>query len=265
MGYLLEKLDPGPLAATTLPLLTTFPASRMSSNGHNPSSTNKANREPLLLLYYRWALQSLNMLAYLHEHEVYFMDFSLSTIWIREDLSIALSGFVNATIPTDEWPYSPDGSRYEPEIYYPTVQGNGFPVLTPKIDLSDWATFVWQLMRMDVDSEGKRWSLPTDPLDETEKPGENEDAWKYHEKRVKEGKLQLLEEERLGPILVKAWKGGYESAREIMQAVRLYLEQIEVKMEGEDEVLLDGGRKWEDVFAVVKIDDLRWRREIRYK
>ncbi|RHZ69171.1 hypothetical protein CDV55_107067 [Aspergillus turcosus] len=257
VGYLLEKLDPGPLGTTTLPLLTTFPASRTSSNN--------GDREPLLLLYYRWALQSLTMLAFLHEHGVYLMDFSSSTIWIRDDLSIALSGFVNATIPTDEWPYSPDGTRYEPEIYYPTDPDSGHPELSPKIDLSDWATFVWQLMRKDASSHGaKRWVMPTDPLDPTEMPGEV-NAWEYHKQRLKEGKLQLLEEERLGPMLVKAWKGEYENAREILQEVRSYLQQIGVRMDGEDEVLLDDGRKWEDVFTVVQTDGARWGREIRYK
>ncbi|KAJ5886284.1 uncharacterized protein N7473_008958 [Penicillium subrubescens] len=59
--------------------------------------------------------------------------------------------------------------------------------------------------------------------------------------------------------------GGYENAREMMQEVRLYLEQIGVQMEGEDEVLLDCGRKWEDVFTVVQTDGVRWGREIRYK
>jgi hypothetical protein len=83
------------------------------------------------------------------------MDFSTSTIWLRADLSIALSGFINATIPTNEYPYSPDGTRYEAEIYYPTTP-SGHPQLTPKIDLSDWATFVWQLMRQDACSDGKR-------------------------------------------------------------------------------------------------------------
>jgi hypothetical protein len=228
------------------------------------SSTDNRDREPVLLLYYRWALQSLAMLAFLHEQGVYLMDFSSKTIWIREDLSIALSGFVNATIPTDEWPYSPDGTRYEAEIYYPIVPENGFPELTPKIDLSDWATFVWHLMRTDTTRGAKRWPLPTDPLDETEVPGE-ENLWEYHTERLKEGKLQLLEEERLGPILVKAWKGEYENAREIMHEVRSYLEQIEVQMEGEDEVLLDHGGKWEDVFAVVQTDGVRWGREIRYR
>lgn len=263
MGYLLEKLDPGPLGATTLPLLTTFPASRMSSD--DKDSPDNGDREPLLLLYYRWTLQSLTMLAFLHEHGVYLMDFSSSTIWIRDDLSIALSGFVNATIPTDEWPYSPDGTRYETEIYYPTNPDSGHPELSPKIDLSDWATFVWQLMRKDASSHrAKRWAMPTDPLDPAEMPGEV-NVWEYHKQRLKEGKLQLLEEERLGPMLVKAWKGKYENAQEILQEVRSYLQQIGVQMDGEDEVLLDDGRKWEDVFTVVPTDGARWGREIRYK
>ena len=52
-------------------------------------------------------------------------------------------------------------------------------------------------------------------------------------------------------MLVKAWKGEYEHAREILQEVRSYLRQIGVRTDGEDEVLLDDGRKWEDVFTVV--------------
>lgn len=260
---MLEKLDPGSLGATTLPLLTKFPESRTSPD--DKDFPDNGDREPLLLLYYRWALQSLVMLAFLHEHRVYLMDFSASTIWIRDDLSIALSGFVNATIPTDEWPYSPDGTRYETEMYYPTIPSSGYPELSPKIDLSDWATFVWQLMRQDASSHLKeRWGMPTDPLDPTEMPGDV-NAWEYHTQRLKEGKLQLLEEERLGPILVKAWKGEYENAREILQEVRSYLQQIGARMDGEDEVLLDEGRKWEDVFTVVQTDSGRRGRDIRYK
>ncbi|KAL6235889.1 hypothetical protein BDW75DRAFT_250543 [Aspergillus navahoensis] len=123
------------------------------------------------------------MLAFLHEHGVYLMDFSSSTIWIRDDLSIALSG-------------------YEIETYYPTNPKSGHPELSPKVDLSDWATFVWQLMRKGESSHGTK-----------------------SKQRLKEGKLQLLEEERLGPMLVKAWKGEYENAREILQEVRSYLPQ----------------------------------------
>ncbi|EAU35967.1 predicted protein [Aspergillus terreus NIH2624] len=221
LGYLLEKLDPGPLTGTNLPPLTTF-----SSDG----------REPLLLLFYRWALQSLFLLAFLHEQGGYLMDFSSSTIWVRKDLFIALSGFVNATIPTDEWPYSPDGTPYEAEIYShdPTVDGV------------------------------KAWALPTDPLDPTEKPGEQVNPWEFHQERLKEAKLQLLEEERLGPILLKAWKGEYENAREILQEVRFYPEKIGVRMEGEDEVLPDDGRNWEDIFTVLREDGVRWSREIQY-
>lgn len=165
------------------------------------------------------------------------MDFSSSTIWVRKDLFIALSGFVNATIPTDEWPYSPDGTPYEAEIYYTTVT-SGHPTLDPKIDLSDWATFVWRCMRNDLAAHDptvdgvKTWALPTNPLDPTEMPGEQVNPWEFHQERLKEAKLQLLEEERLGPILLKAWKGEYENAREILQEVRFYLEKIGVGWKG---------------------------------
>lgn len=263
-GYLAEKLNPGPLAFTTLPDLTTFPASRTSSDGK--AFSENGDREPLLLLFYRWALQSLAVLAFLHEHGVYLMDFSMRTLWIRDDLSIALSGFVSATFPTDESPYTTIGSRYETEIYHPTDPLTGEPVQTPKIDLADWATFVWRLMQQDASGHGvESQMMPTDPLDPAEMPGDV-DAWEYHKQRLKEGKFQLLEEERLGPILVKAWKAEYENAREILQEVRCYLEQIAVRMDGEDEVFLDDGRKWEDVFTVVRTDKIYWgRMEIIYK
>lgn len=39
----------------------------------------------------------------------------------------------------------------------------------------------------------------------------------------------------------------------------------EYHIDGEDEVLLDDRRKWEDVFTVVQTDGDRWGREIRYK
>lgn len=96
--------------------------------------------------------------------------------------------------------------------------------------------------------------MPTDPL---EVPGKREveeedvNPWGRHTQRLKEGKLQLLEEDRLGPMIVKTWKGGYENVREILEEVRSYLEEIGVTKDGEDEVLLDDGRKWEDVFMVV--------------
>ncbi|KAL5358245.1 hypothetical protein BJX96DRAFT_163621 [Aspergillus floccosus] len=172
----------------------------------------------------------------------------VNTIWVRKNLSITLSGFVNATIPSDEWPYSPYASRYEAEIYYTTVM-SGDPPLDPKIDLSDWATFVWRCMRNDLTARDptvdsvKRWALPTDLLDPTEMPGKDVNPWEYHIEWLKEGKLQLLEEERCDPIF----------------------EKVGVRMEGEDEVLPDDGRNWEDIFTVVREDGVRWSREIRYK
>lgn len=258
---MLEKLDPGPLASTTLPCMTAFPASHTSSDD---KESENGNRDPALLLYYRWALQSLTVITFLHEHGVYLMDFGARTIWIRDDLSIALTGFLGATIPTDECPFSPVGSRYEADIYNPINPMTGNPEMDPKIDIADWATFVWRMMRNDATGGVDGWELPTDHLDPTESSGDV-DPYEEHKQQVKEGKFQLLEEERLGPILVKAWKGEYENARDVLQEVRSYFQHIGVRMEGEDEVLLDDGRNWEDVFRVVPREWVRWARVLEYK
>ncbi|KAL5363471.1 hypothetical protein BJX96DRAFT_187020 [Aspergillus floccosus] len=250
VGHLLEKLEPGPLARTTLPPLARCPSS------HPPGDTL---RDPLLFLYYRWALQSLSFLVFLHEQSVYLMDLSFATIWIRDDLSIALSGFLGATVPTDAWPYSPSPSRYEEEYYSATNPATcGFPELGPKFDLSDWATFVWRCMTDDFAPDAPLWSEPTDPL-----PAD-EDSEECHKNERMQGKFQLLDVGRLGPILLKAWKGEYDNAREILQDVRLYFQKFNVRMEGEDEILPDQG-SWQDIFTVAKIEDARWHREIRYE
>lgn len=246
-GCLLEKLEPGPLARTTLPPL---------ASSRPPRETL---RDPLLLLYCRWALQSLSVLVFLHEQSVYLMDFSFATIWIRDDLSIALNGFLSATIPTDAWQYSPNTARYEEEYYSATNPAtSGSPELGPKLDLSDWATFIWRCMTDGFTPDAPLWSEPTDPL-----PADGDLAG-YRQEQQTEGKFQLLDEGRLGPILLKAWKGLYGNAREILQDVRLYFEKIKVRMEGEDEILPDQGR-WQDIFTVAKTEDARWHREIRYQ
>ncbi|GAB1213118.1 hypothetical protein ATERTT37_002267 [Aspergillus terreus] len=238
-GYLLEKLEPGPLARTPLPPL---------ASSRPPRETL---RDPLLLLYCRWALQSLSVLVFLHEQSVYLMDFSFATIWIRDDLSIALNGFLSATIPTDAWQYSPNTARYEEEYYSATNPAtSGSPELGPKLDLSDWATFIWRCMTDGFTPDAPLWSEPTDPL-----PADGDLAG-YRQEQQTEGKFQLLDEGRLGPILLKAWKGLYGNAREILQDVRLYFEKIKVRMEGEDEILPDQGR-WQDIFTVAKTEDAR--------
>jgi hypothetical protein len=187
------------------------------------------------------------------------MDFSFATIWIRDDLSIALNGFLSATIPTDAWQYSPNTARYEEEYYSATNPAtSGSPELGPKLDLSDWATFIWRCMTDGFTPDAPLWSEPTDPL-----PADGDLAG-YRQEQQTEGKFQLLDEGRLGPILLKAWKGLYGNAREILQDVRLYFEKIRVRMEGEDEILPDQGR-WQDIFTVAKTEDARWHREIRYQ
>jgi hypothetical protein len=55
----------------------------------------------MLSLYYRWALQGLSALSFLHSHSVFMRAFSSQQIWLRSDLSLALAGFVSADITGD--------------------------------------------------------------------------------------------------------------------------------------------------------------------
>jgi hypothetical protein len=67
--------------------------------------------------------------------------------------------------------------------------------------------------------------------------------------------FQVLEEERLGSVLLKAWNSEYESAEQVAEDVRRIAETVGIKVVEDDEV--DIGAKWEDVFEMVK--DPAWK------
>jgi hypothetical protein len=118
--------------------------------------------------------------------------------------------------------------------------------------------FVWQLMTNEHTTEThwvrgiQDWSpfLPTEPTANTydERGGR---AWK----EGWQDDFQVLEEERLGSVLLKAWKSEYESAEQVAKDVRRIAENVGIKVVGDDEVNI--GEKWEDVFEIVK--DLAWK------
>lgn len=54
-----------------------------------------------LSLYYHWALQTLSALRFVHSHSVYLSDFCTQTVWPGSDFSVAITGFLSATLPTD--------------------------------------------------------------------------------------------------------------------------------------------------------------------
>jgi len=89
--------------------------------------------------------------------------------------------------------------------------------------------------------------------------------------------LQVLEEARLGSVLLKAWKSEYESAEQAAEDVRKIAEEMGVKIVSsasevddawtnvsqQDEV--DIGEPWEDVFELDEAKERWGGRTLRFK
>jgi hypothetical protein len=272
-GFKLEFVSPGPLEAIRLPL---FPVPVIGNSTSGLSSLT--SHPPLLLLYHRWALQTLSALHFLHTHAVYLSNLCASSIWIRPDFSAALTGFISATLPTAEQPSAQAGYRSgeayldfrEVEVEYDPETGSELEA-SPRGDICDWATVFWRLVtnRQSVHppvGPGKvRWPmLFSSNNDKGDWPAD----WDrdLERERLKERRFQQLEEARMGDILVKAWGGEYRDVGEVMADLRALLEKMGVEVTGEDEILPGGGQTWEDIFVVIPPHDKEgyWR-EIRLR
>ncbi|KAF1943798.1 hypothetical protein EJ02DRAFT_299859, partial [Clathrospora elynae] len=207
-GIVVEKLTPGPnwggLPVMTMPVVLP-----------NQSRENRL----MLSLYYRWALQALSAICYLHSRSIYIKTFSAGHVWLL-------------TTTTNQ------GQEQ--------VKDKSF----------SWATFVWRLMTNDHTPEahwirGNHDWKPTSPP-EVGGPARSEDGSEV---------FQDLEVERLGPVLVKAWKCGYKSAEEVAEDIRKIAETVGITIVG-DEVEID--EAWEDVFEVVETKDWKWGPQLRF-
>ncbi|KAK5675663.1 hypothetical protein LTS10_011763 [Elasticomyces elasticus] len=89
-GYLLERLHPGPAYPRDL-----VPTKQevLLGDGNASSLSNDA----ILALHQRWALQVLNALSYIHNKGVILNGVIWDALWLREDFSIAVAGFVAAS------------------------------------------------------------------------------------------------------------------------------------------------------------------------
>ncbi|UPX20656.1 uncharacterized protein EKO05_0010882 [Ascochyta rabiei] len=129
----------------------------------------------VLSFYYRWALQTLSAISFLHSHRTIISNFGvLGSHWLHPDFSIALTGFVNAlTIPEglntlSFSQFSPEHRAEEPfddrsdnpggEKFVYTEDGK--EMLGVKSDLFQRATFVWRLM---TGSEQDKIGWPWEP------------------------------------------------------------------------------------------------------
>ncbi|PGH08044.1 hypothetical protein GX51_01485 [Blastomyces parvus] len=270
-AFCLERLTPGPLVKLTLPPLTL------------PVVTPSAKDKLILALYYRWALQALSALHYIHTRSVYPTDFGRNSIWVRADMSIAVAGFTSAAIPTPVPEYDEHGETGNYEYVLETSKTpwrseslelhapqHGYNEYSAAYDLFDWATFMWRLMTNDYSTRPlpgpRRYDTsPLFPMDQADWPDFSNDTCprKYEEKRRAEGAWQVLEEQRLGYILVKAWNGQYENAKEALDDVKKAAEKMGLLVIGEDEIEPENDLRWEEVFEVVRTGDGEYDQELR--
>ena len=264
-GFRIERLYPGPLERLLLPGLA-LPL---------PLYLSLEDRM-LLALYYRWGLQSLSALSFVHKKSRFLCDFGFDVTWVRSDLSLALTGFVNTSTVT----YNEDADMMVPRSPpYDTRRAEGFDLayvagqyldgslLLPsaKYDLFDWATWVWRLMTNDHSIAGPHGRdigfepvYPQDGRDD-----EQGQPLSVTEQRFKERAFQKLDRRRLGDVLIKAWNAEYGSAEDVMEDVRAIARELEGANVENDEVTLDGVR-WGESYRILPIGWQHRNKEMRF-
>lgn len=182
--------------------------------------------DALLALHQGWALQYLSACRFVHSKGVVINAAPSSCIWLRPDLSLVVAAFIGAScreldIPAGDLeeanalvsPFGPsDIGQCDPPF---GVDECGLP----KTDLFDWACWVYTLMmskhRRRLNAGEKVILDDRHPLSDEERDAQ--------EVAVREGRFEdwpVLQKEQLGPCLLKAWKGDYETAEEALQDVR---------------------------------------------
>jgi hypothetical protein len=224
-----------------------------------PKAQNQ-NDKMLLKLYYRWALQGLSALGFLHSHGVFLRTFSPQLIWLRSDYSLALTGFVTADITGDTTPYT-DGVGGGEQMTYGDYSVHG----CVKEDLYYWATFVWRLMTNDLTDQSPSvrtqdcWE-PCCPMDQScNSFYGNEEVFNN---RLDRNMYQELEEARLGSVLLKAWNEKYTSADEAAKDIRVIASTMGLVVDG-DEVEVD--ERWEDMLELIETMSQPRTRSFRFR
>ena len=232
-GFRLERLNPGP----------------MPKEKPHPHKDNR-----VLALYWRWALQALSAIVYLHAKGVILNGLSDQVIWLRGDYSVAISGLYNAgcaglNIPGGSWG---DTSIMSSNLKRPSSRSEDdcaeTHAGTVKGDLFDWATWVWRLMSCGQDPTS--YDLPDDYF-------KHEDLRRRcNERRQgiangKESAFPPLKEAYFGRIVHKAWTGQYDDAELAMQELKETLAARGVSISGEyDDELI--GYDWVNLVEVVR-------------
>ncbi|KAF2742120.1 hypothetical protein M011DRAFT_462663 [Sporormia fimetaria CBS 119925] len=257
---LVERLGVAPLRYLTLPTLEVQQKEDITIAAHS-EETNF-----LLALYYRWALQALSELRFLHSHGVYIKFMSSQNVWLRSDYSLAITGFISAIVegdPDKEEDYGEGGWVGDEYIECDLIdERNAASTGSFQEDLFFWAVFVWRLMTHEHSNEAN-WepqSLdePYDCVDPVQGEGLESRMSpcdiSYLPAEFQQRRLyQQLDERRLGDILVKSWTGSYKNIDEAIEDIQQIARGQGLAVEG-DEVGI--GKTWEDVFEVVRTGEL---------
>ncbi|KAK5717149.1 hypothetical protein LTR15_009038 [Elasticomyces elasticus] len=209
-GYCLERLNPGPIYDCELDV----------------ESSDLA-----LALYQRWALQALSALEFIHSRGIVLNAMASDALWLREDFSIAVAGFICAAcagirVRAQGWPTMNAESFACPwaasrtrnlaaENYTEAETGQ------PKKDLFDWAIWVCENMTgkspfqhsMTKSQQDQGYYAEIRPLERALRRGEYND-W------------PSMPDQKLGPIVLKALRGQYETASEALAELKVLLKGL---------------------------------------
>ncbi|KAL1798018.1 hypothetical protein ACET3X_004624 [Alternaria dauci] len=160
----------------------------------------------------------------------------------------------NFTFPWSDGEWAGDGSLFYYDYFDATFPREGGYHQEP--------LFVWELMTNGLTAES--------PLEQRLEWSPSDEAADLRDQ------LQVLEEARLGSILLKAWKGEYESAEQVAEDIMKTAEQVGISIvrstveQDDDWVQLfkdevDIGEPWEDVFELDEAQEKWGAQTLRFK
>jgi hypothetical protein len=216
--------------------------------------------DAFLALCQRWAMQYLSACRFAHDAGVIIAASPDYISWLRPDFSLCVAGFVTASCRdlNIEAHWQPGGIDMHEICPYgiPDNSSCGPPWTEkdcgqPKLDLFHWATWMYAIMN--------DWT----PL--SEHLNSRYDDLSDLGKAIRDGTFDdwpALESKKLGPCLIKAWKGQYESAAEALQDVRATLEACGRTLATDVDDELDGF-DWAKIFSVAKDENFPLRPELQ--
>lgn len=249
------------------------------------------NKDGIMIsLYYRWALQSLSALSFLHAHDVYVESFDNELVWLRPDLSLAITGFISNTIigvEEEDWGENGGSRAYGyPECFpeydeHARTRRGGVRIGPIYQDLHNWARWLYCLITTEAEQERPydrgemvnhktlEATIATDLTNEERRAKrkwveeELERSFKQEYERHGSFLFGALGEDRMESVFTKIWHCEYHSAEEVVKDIRECAARIGIKVVDGDEV--DIGCPWIDAFKVEADQYFYWDQRLGSK